>query len=290
MNSLFSPIQPHTANPVTQWQTIAFQGVPGAYAHIAAQQAAPHAQPLACPSFAEAVHLVESGQASGAILPVENSTTGRIADIHALLPQTSLHIVAEHFLPISHCLMGLPGAEISQIRTVYSQLPAIQQCQNTLSSMGLAHESYLDTAGSAKMVAERADPTLAALASSLAATTYGLSILKSPMNDQANNTTRFLLLGPQGWNPPLTEPTKTTLLFRVKDIPAALYKALGGFATNGLNLSRLESYLVGGDFQAAEFFIDIEGHPATAPMQNALSELAHFTASIRLMGTYPANA
>ena len=275
-------------NPVATWKTVAFQGVAGAYAHIAAQQAVPHAAAVPCESFAAAIKLVESGQAGGAVLPVENSTMGRIADIHALLPHTPLKIVAETYLPINHCLIGLKGAEISQIQRVYSQSPAIQQCINTLSSMGLAYENYIDTAGSAKLIAEKQDPALAALASALAAEVYNLQVLKSPMNDEPNNTTRFLLLGPNGWNPPADQPTKTTLLFRVRDIPAALYKALGGFATNGLNLSRLESYLVGGNFKAAEFFIDVESHPDTKPMQNALEELSHFTTSMRLIGVYPA--
>ena len=289
MNTIPTTAALPASNPVTNWRTVAFQGVAGAYAHIAAKQSVPHATPVPCESFAAAIRLVESGQADGAVLPVENSTMGRIADIHALLPHTSLKIVGETYLPITHCLIGLKGAEISQIQRVYSQSPAIQQCINTLNTMGLAHENYIDTAGSAKLVAEKADPTLAALASALAAEVYGLQVLKTPMNDEPNNTTRFLLLGPQGWNPPADHPTKTTLLFRVRDIPAALYKALGGFATNGLNLSRLESYLVGGDFKAAEFFVDVEGHPETKPLQNALEELSHFTTSVRLMGIYPAN-
>ncbi len=288
MNTVPTTTELAHTNPVTTWKTVAFQGVAGAYAHIAAQQSVPHATPIPCESFAAAIKLVESGQADGAVLPVENSTMGRIADIHALLPHTPLKIVGETYLAINHCLIGLKGSEISQIQRVYSQSPAIQQCINTLNSMGLAHENYIDTAGSAKLIAEKQDPSLAALASALAAEVYGLQVLKSPMNDEPNNTTRFLLLGPTGWNPPATQPTKTTLLFRVRDIPAALYKALGGFATNGLNLSRLESYLVGGNFKAAEFFVDVESHPETKPMQNALEELSHFTTSVRLMGIYPA--
>lgn len=276
-----------TTNPTNTWRTIAFQGVAGAYAHIAAQSSCPHAQPVPCESFAEAIAKVESGETDGAVLPVENSTMGRIADIHALLPHTPLKIVGEFYLPINHCLIGLKGAQVSHIRTVYSQSPAIQQCLKTLKTMGLAHENYLDTAGSAKLVAEKADPTLAALASSLAAEVYGLEVLKTPMNDQPNNTTRFLLLGKNGWNPPVEAPSKTTLLVRVRDIPAALYKVLGGFATNGLNLSRLESYLVGGSFNAAEFFIDIESHPLNPKMQNALEELAFYAEELRHYGTYP---
>ncbi|RYG60573.1 MAG: prephenate dehydratase [Alphaproteobacteria bacterium] len=276
-----------TSNPTQAWRTVAFQGVAGAYAHIAAKASCPHAQPIPCESFADAIAKVESGEVDGAVLPVENSTMGRISDIHALLPQTPLQIVGEFYLPINHCLIGLKSAEISDIKLVISQSPAIQQCLKTLKTMGLAHENYIDTAGSAKLVAEKADPSLAALASSLAAEEYGLKVLKSPMNDLVNNTTRFLILGKNGWNPPQGAPTKTTLLVRVRDIPAALYKVLGGFATNGLNLSRLESYLVGGSFNAAEFFIDVEAHPQDPTMQNALEELAFYAEEVRHYGTYP---
>lgn len=276
-----------TTNPVTTWQTIAFQGAAGAYAHIAAKNAAPHAQPVPSETFAEAIAKVESGLCDGACLPVENTSMGRIADIHALLPQTPLKIVGEAYLPVTHCLIGLKGAKMAEIRAVYSQLPALEQCKTTLKSLNLHPEPYFDTAASAKLIAEKQDPTLAALASSLAAEVYGLEVLKSPMNDHAHNTTRFLLLGREGWLPPESTPTKTTLLFKVKDIPAALYKALGGFAENDINLSRLESYLVGGTFNAAEFFVDIEAHPNTPAMQKALQKLAQVTTEIRQMGTYP---
>lgn len=274
-------------NPVTTWRTIAFQGMPGAYAHIAAQTSAPHATPVPCESFAAAITQVESGVCDGAILPVENSTMGRIADIHALLPHTTLKIVAEAYLPVTHCLLAIKGTTMAQVQTVYSQPPALAQCTAAIKALGLKAESYADTAGAAKFVSEQANPTFAAIASSLAASVYGLQVLKSPMNDQPHNTTRFLLLGREAWLPEESVPVKTTLLFRVKDIPAALYKALGGFATNGINLSRLESYLVGGSFNAAEFFVDIEAHPSAQAMRNAMEELAHFTTEIRPFGTYP---
>ena len=274
--------------PIAQWQTVAFQGVAGAYAHIAAQNACPHAQAVPSETFAAAIAKVESGECDGACLPVENNSMGRIADIHALLPQTSLKIVGEYYLPVTHCLIGLKGAKMAEISAVYSQLPALEQCKNTLKSLNLKPEPYIDTAGSAKLIAEKQDPTLAAIASSLAAEVYpGLEVLKSPMNDHSHNTTRFLLLGREGFTPSPDTPTKTTLLFKVREIPAALYKALGGFATNGINLSRLESYLVGGTFNAAEFFVDIEAHPADPRMLGAMDELAHFTTEIRSMGSYP---
>ena len=277
-----------TQNATHNWHTVAFQGVAGAYAHIAARTSCPQAQAVSSETFAAAIAKVESGECDGACLPVENNSMGRIADIHALLPHTTLKIVGEYYLPVTHCLIGLKGAKIDQIQAVYSQLPALEQCKATMQSMGLKPEAYIDTAGSAKWVSQRKDPTLAAIASSLAAEVYpGLEVLKSPMNDHAHNTTRFLLLGRESVIPALETPTKTTLLFKVKDIPAALYKALGGFATNGINLSRLESYLVGGTFKAAEFFVDIEAHPQDPRMLNAMDELAHFTTEIRHMGSYP---
>ncbi|PZP38435.1 MAG: prephenate dehydratase [Pseudomonas fluorescens] len=278
-----------STNPSTQWQTVAFQGMAGAYAHIAVKATCPHATAVPCENFSAVIAKVESGECDGAVLPVENSTMGRISDIHALLPHSTLKAVGEYYLPVNHCLIGLKGAKISDISTVYSQPPAIQQCIKTLKSLNLKPEPYIDTAGSTKLVAERQDPTLAALASALAAETYGLEVLKTPMNDEPNNTTRFLLLGREGWLPPVENPSKTTLLVRVRDIPAALYKALGGFATNGINLSRLESYLVGGNFSAADFVIDAESHPNLPAMKNALEELAFYAEAITIAGVYPAN-
>jgi prephenate dehydratase len=275
-----------SSSPVHQWRTAAFQGMLGAYAHITVKNVCGAVQAVPASSFVAAIAQVEDGHCDGLCLPVENSTMGRIADTHALLAHTHLKIVGEYYLPVSHCLLGVKGARLEDIRTVYSQQPALEQCKATLKAMQLIPEPYIDTAGAAKFVAERNDPTCAALASSLAAEVYGLDVLKPAMNDQPNNTTRFWLLGREGYTPPQDVPTKTTLLFRVRDVPAVLYKALGGFATNGINLSRLESYLLG-SFQAAEFLVDIEAHPASAAMQNAMQEMAYFTTDIRLMGSYP---
>jgi prephenate dehydratase len=274
------------SSPLRQWRTVAFQGMAGAYAHIAVQNACGAVQAVPTSSFAEAIAQVEAGHCDGLCLPVENSTMGRIADIHALLPHTHLKIVGEYYLPVSHCLLGVKGARLQDIRTVFSQQPALEQCKATLQALKLTPEAYIDTAGAAKFVAERNDPTCAALASSLAGDVYGLDVLKPAMNDRPDNTTRFWLLGREGYTPPQDVPTKTTLLFRVRDVPAVLYKALGGFATNGINLSRLESYLLG-SFQAAEFLVDIEAHPDSPAMQNAMQEMAYFTTDIRLMGSYP---
>jgi prephenate dehydratase len=266
---------------------IAFQGNLGAYGHQATLQLCPGLPVLPCPTFADAVAAAQTGKAQGVVLPVENSTIGRIADIHHLLPNTTLHIVAERYLPIAHALLGLPGATLKDIREVHSQLPALHQCSATLAKLKLHPVPAADTAGAAAMVAEKGDATLAAIASPLAAKLYGLKILRENMQDANHNTTRFILLAPKAKLPKPNQPAKTSLLFRTRSLPAALYKALGGFATNGINLLKIESYLVGGKFQSARFYIEAEGHTNTTAFQHALDELKFYASEVRILGCYP---
>lgn len=269
---------------------VAFQGEPGAYANLAAREAIPHAQFVPCPTFDDAVNAVRVGQADLCVIPVENSSMGRIADIHHLLPDAGLHIVGEHFLPIHHQLLGLKGAPLSGVKRVFSQGPALQQCVKIRKELNLIGENWHDTAGSAKHVAELGDPTVAAIASKMAGELYGLDILKADVEDEHHNHTRFLIMS--------REPDDaandgrriiTTFVFRVRNVPAALYKAMGGFATNGVNMTKLESYQLGGSFNATQFYADIEGHPEDRLVKLALEELAFFTTRLTILGIYPAH-
>lgn len=275
-----------SANPA-QWATIAVQGAAGAYAHMVAQAVAPQAEVRFCPTFEDAFAAVEEGNADGAAIPIENSTMGRIADIHRLLPHTRLHIVAEHFLPVSHCLLGVKGATLADVRQAYSQIPALAQCRHTLKSLGLEAVPWTDTADAARMVAEAQNPAKAAVASRLAGEVYGLTVLQEPLNDEPHNTTRFVLWGRTPVLPPLDALARTSLMFRVRDIPAALYKALGGFATNGINLTKLESYILDGDFHVAQFYAECDGHTESPAMNQALEELAFYSSFVRVLGCYP---
>lgn len=269
---------------------ISYQGEPGANSHLAAQEAYPELEAVACPTFEDALAAVKSGEALYAMIPIENSVAGRVADIHHLLPGAGLFIVAEHFLRVRHQLMALPGATLDTIKRVMSHTQALGQCRGTLRKLGLKPVPEADTAGSARMVAESKDLSIAALASRLAAEIYGLKILKPDMEDQKHNTTRFVVLAK---DPDDAEPDEgpviTTFLFRVRNVPAALYKALGGFATNGVNMTKLESYQEEGTFNATMFFADIEGHPAERSVQLALEELSFFSTEIKVLGTYPAS-
>lgn len=268
---------------------IAFQGEPGAYANLAALQAVPHAQAVPKPTFEDAIEAAKSGDTDLVIIPVENSLIGRIADIHHLLPQSGLHIVGEHFLPIRHQLLGLKDAQLSDITCVYSQAPALAQCRTLLRERNLVAHNWYDTAGSAKHVAELGDKHAAAIASSLAAEFYGLKILKSDVEDEHHNATRFLIMSRQDERAPNSGKIVTSLVFQVKNIPAALYKALGGFATNGVNMTKLESYQLAGSFNATQFYADIQGHPEEPAVHRALEELAFHTARHTIMGVYPAH-
>jgi len=268
---------------------VAFQGEPGAYANLAAREAIPHAQAIPKPTFEEAIEAAKSGDTDLVIIPVENSLIGRIADIHHLLPDSGLHIVGEHFLPIRHQLLGLKDAGLADIKSVYSQAPALAQCRSVLREMKLVTHTWYDTAGSAKHVAELGDKSAAAVASTLAAEFYGLKVLKADIEDEHHNATRFLIMSRQDERAPKGGQVVTTLVFQVKNIPAALYKAMGGFATNGVNLTKLESYQLGGSFNATQFYADIQGHPEEVHVKRSLEELVFHTARHTIMGVYPAH-
>jgi prephenate dehydratase len=269
---------------------IAYQGEPGANSHIACINLGMPLEPLACATFEDAIAAVRNGTARYALIPVENSVAGRVADVHHLLPNSGLHITGEHFERIYHQLMALPEAALGTIKTVHSHTHALGQCRTAIRALGLTPIVEADTAGSARMVAAEGDLTKAAIASKLAAEIYGLRILKSDIEDAAHNTTRFLLLATQPEIPlPGNGPVLTTFIFRVRNVPAALYKALGGFATNGVNMTKLESYQLEGSFNATMFYADVEGHPEDRPLRLALEELEFHTAELILLGTYPAS-
>ena len=274
---------------VEQAKRVAFQGEPGAYANLAARQAIPHAAAIPKPSFEDAIEAAKSGDTDLVIIPVENSLIGRIADIHHLLPDSGLHIVGEHFLPIRHQLLGLKGATLGDIKSVYSQAPALAQCRTILRERKLAAHNWYDTAGAAKHVAELGDKSVAAIASALAAEFYGLAILKADVEDEHHNATRFLIMSRQDERAPNQGKVVTSLIFQVKNVPAALYKALGAFATNGVNITKLESYQLGGSFNASQFYADIQGHPGQPNVAHALEELAFHTVQHSVMGVYPAH-
>jgi len=269
---------------------VAFQGEPGAYANLAAREALPHAMAIPRPTFEDAISAVREGLADLAIIPVENSLHGRIADIHHLLPEAGLYIVGEHFHRVRHQLLGVKGAPLAGVKTVFSQAPALGQCRKLIREMKLTAQNWHDTAGSARHIAELNDPTATAIASALAAEIYGLEILKADVEDESHNMTRFLIMAPEPDDAPSNDgPVITTFIFRVRNVPAALYKALGGFATNGVNMTKLESYQLGGSFNATQFYADIEGHPDDRPVQLALEELRFFTSTLTVLGVYPAH-
>jgi prephenate dehydratase len=269
---------------------IAYQGEPGANSDAACRAVVPELEPLPCQTFEDAFDAVESGRAELAMIPVENSIAGRVADIHHLLPESGLHIVGEYFMPIHFQLMASPGSRLSQVRTVRSHAHALGQCRRILRENGWNGVVADDTAGAAREVAELADPAVAALAPRLAAELYGLDILAEDVEDEHHNTTRFLLLSREPREPALGEgQVITSFVFRVRNVPAALYKAMGGFATNGVNMTKLESYQLGGTFFATQFYADVEGHPKDAPLALALEELAFFSTHVRVLGTYPAH-
>ncbi|HXV25744.1 MAG TPA: prephenate dehydratase [Alphaproteobacteria bacterium] len=271
-------------------RTIAFQGAPGAYGDLACREAYPEMMSLPCPSFEEALAAVRDGQAALGMIAVENSIAGRVADIHHLLPGSGLHIVGEHFQRVNHHLLVAKGASLASLRTVHSHVHALSQCRNVIRELKLKPIVHPDTAGAAADVAERGDPSEAAIASSLAGEIYGLVSLRSDIEDADHNTTRFLVMACQPIDPdPASGPMITSFLFRVRSVPAALYKALGGFATNGVNITKLESYIVDGAFTVAQFYADIEGHPDQRPVRLALEELSFFSREVRILGVYPAH-
>ena len=269
---------------------IAFQGEPGANSHIAVVEAYPDATPLPCPTFEDALAAITSGDADLGMIPIENSVAGRVADIHHLLPDSGLFIVGEYFQPIHHQLMAPRGAKLKGIRTVESHVHALGQCRRIIRKLGIQPIVSGDTAGSARIVAERGDLSCASLASRLAAEIYGLDILVEDVEDEHHNTTRFVVLAREAkWAAKDSGPLVTTFVFRVRNLPAALYKAMGGFATNGVNMTKLESYMVEGNFFATEFYADVDGHPEDRSLKFALEELKFFSKELRIVGVYPAH-
>ncbi len=270
--------------------TIAFQGYPGAYSDFACRHVYPKMTTLPCRTFEDAFAAARDGTAMLAMIPIENSVAGRVADIHHLLPKSGLHIIGEHFLRINHHLLGVSGAKISDLTHVHSHVHALSQCRDLIRELGLQPVEHLDTAGAAAEVAERRDKTQGAIASELAVKLYGLESLRARIEDAEHNTTRFIIMACEPKVPePKSGEVMTSFVFRVRNVPAALYKALGGFATNGVNMTKLESYLVGGSFNAAQFYAEVDGHPETRAVKLALEELAFFTHEVRIMGTYPAH-
>ncbi|WP_424927890.1 prephenate dehydratase [Amaricoccus tamworthensis] len=265
---------------------ISYQGVPGSYSHQACREGFPDWEAVACHSFEGAIAAVHEGRADLAMLPVENSTYGRVADIHSLLPDSGLHIIGEQFVRVHINLLAVPGAGLSDIKTAMSHTVLLGQCRSFLKENGIAQETAADTAGAAMAVAEAGNPATAALASELSAEIYGLEVLARHIEDQSHNTTRFLVMSPEPKRAPQGD-VLTTFVFRVRNLPAALYKAMGGFATNGVNMIKLESYMVDGHFTATQFYADIEGHPDDRSVANALEELEFFTTKLQILGVYP---
>jgi prephenate dehydratase len=268
---------------------IAFQGDLGAYSHEACATARPDMEALPCRTFEEVIEAVNSGRASLAMLPVENSTYGRVADIHRLLPDSGLHIVDEVFVRVRICLMARPGTPLDAIRKVRAHLVLIPQARGFLDAHGISAEAAADSAGAAAELARGGAPDQGVLASELAARIHGLDILARDIEDHGHNTTRFLLMAPKADLDRRSDHMMTTFIFQVRNIPAALYKAMGGFATNGVNMTKLESYMVGGSFTATQFYADIEGHPDDANVRLALEELRYFTNELKILGVYPAD-
>ena len=265
-------------------RAVAFQGAPGANSHVAAREAFPDGLPLPCFDFADAIDAVKEGRATHAVIPIENSLHGRVADMHFLLPESGLAITGEHFLAIRHALIG--AGPIAGVVRAMSHPQALGQCRHWLRARGIEPVTYPDTAGAAAQVAELGDPTIAALAPPGAAALYGLDLLATDIADAEHNTTRFVTLA-RGSRPPVGDgPWMTTLVFEVKNVPAALYKAMGGFATNGVNMTKLESYQRGGSFAATEFYADIVGKPGEPAVDRALEELGFHSKWVRLLGTY----
>ena len=268
---------------------IAFQGEPGAYSHQACQQARPGFQVVPCQTFEDVVEMTRAGEVDLGMLAVENSTYGRVADVHSLLPKAGLHIVDEAFVRVHVNLLGIRGARVEDVTEAHGHVVILPQCAAFLQSHGIKGRVSSDNARAAREVAEAGDRTRAALASELAAEIYGLDVLARHIEDHKNNTTRFLVMSREADHSRRAEDMVTTFTFRVRNIPAALYKALGGFATNGVNMTKLESYMVGGSFTATEFYADIEGHPEDPAVALALEELRFFTTHVTILGVYPAD-
>ncbi|MDR1828372.1 MAG: prephenate dehydratase [Methylobacteriaceae bacterium] len=268
-------------------KVIAFQGEMGANSHIACRDVYPDWTPLPCATFEDAFFAVAEGQAELAMIPIENSLAGRVADIHVLLPTSGLYIIGEYFLPVHFQLMGIDSAHLGTVKDVYSHIHALGQCRKIIRKLGLNAHVAGDTAGAAREIAQWGDPTKAALAPKLAASVYGLKILAEDVEDASHNTTRFVMLSKNPQWPPLDNgPIVTSFIFRVRNLPAALYKALGGFATNGINMTKLESYMLGGQFTATQFYAEVDGHPEQPAVKRALDELSFFSKEMSILGVY----
>ena len=275
---------------MTTSNKIVFQGEPGANSHLASREVYPDYEAVPCPTFEDAFAAIGSREAALGMIPIENSVAGRVADIHHLMPDSGLHIVAEHFMPVRHQLLAPKGTRIEDIKTVESHVHALGQCRKVIRKLGIKPLVAADTAGSAREVAEAGDKTRAAIASRLAAEIYGLDILAEDIEDEDHNTTRFIVLSRESrWTSSDAGPVITTFLFRVRNVPAALYKALGGFATNGVNMTKLESYMIEGNFFATQFYADVEGHPEDRSLVFAFEELAFYSKEMKILGVYPAH-
>ncbi len=275
---------------MSERRRIAYQGEPGANSHQVCREHYPELEALACASFEDVFAAVEGGEADLAMIPIDNSIAGRVADIHHFLPTSDLHIVGERFLRIQFSLMALPEASTESLRTVHSHVHALGQCRGVIRELGLTPVVAGDTAGAAREVAESGDLTMAAISPPLAADIYGLEVLREEVEDEDHNTTRFVVLSRDLVEAaPGNGPVVTSFIFNVRNLPAALYKALCGFATNGVNMTKLESYMVGGQFTATQFLAEVDGHPDDPPVRNAMEELAFFTTEVKVLGVYPAD-
>src|ERR1700730_1413513 len=275
---------------MTTSNKIVFQGEPGANSHLASREVYPDYEAVPCPTFEDAFAAIGSREAALGMIPIENSVAGRVADIHHLMPDSGLHIVAEHFMPVRHQLLAPKGTRLEEIKTVESHVHALGQCRKIIRQLGIKPVVAADTAGSAREVAEAGDKTRAAIASRLAAEIYGLDILAEDIEDEDHNTTRFIVLSREArWASNDGGRVITTFLFRVRNVPAALYKALGGFATNGVNMTKIESYMIEGNFFATQFYADVEGHPEDRRLVFAFEELAFYSKEMKILGVYAAH-
>jgi prephenate dehydratase len=273
---------------MTSKKKIAFQGEPGAYSHLACNEAYPDLEPMPCESFEDAFAAVSEGMAALAMIPIENTLGGRVADMHHLLPEASLYIINEHFQAVQHYLLAPAGATLEGLAKIHSHTQALAQCRGLIRELGVEAVHAADTAGAARDVAERGDPTIAAIASRLAGEIYSLETLRTRVEDRLGNTTRFVVMSRSRVEPdPRDGPCMTSFVFQVRSIPASLYKALGGFATNGINITKLESYIVDASFTVAQFYAEIEGHPSDTAVAHAIDELQFFCAKLKILGTYP---
>jgi len=274
------PIDPRTA--------IAFQGTFGAFSHLACRESATDFNPLPCENFEVAFDAVKSGQAARGMIAIENTLAGRVADVHHLMPRSNLYIVGEHFQKVHMHLLSPPGTKLGEIKEVHSHVHALAQCRDYLKKHNIRPVVHVDTAGACEMVAEMADPSVAAIGSILACEIYGLDVISDEVADHNNNFTRFVVLSRERIVPhPDDGDAITSFMFEVRSVPAALYKALGGFATNGINITKLESYIEPGSFSQAQFYADIEGHPENRGVQFAMEELRFFSKRLEILGTYP---